>query len=119
MKNVIQYLSINIFWVKNMKRNLQLENQCVLITGAEGFISANLVMELMRKNEPMTLIGLDNMNDYYDVSLKEYRLIEIDKLATEKPQVKWTFIEGDLVDKALIDRIFDEYKPEIVVNLAA
>ena len=91
----------------------------ILITGAAGFIGANLVMELMKTNEPMTLIGLDSMNDYYDVSLKEYRLSEIDKLAEEKPQVKWTFVKGDLADKALIDRIFDEYKPDIVVNLAA
>lgn len=94
-------------------------NKTILITGAAGFIGANLVMELMKTNEPMMLIGLDNMNDYYDVSLKEYRLSEIDKLAEEKPQVKWTFVKGDLADKALIDRVFDEYKPEIVVNLAA
>ena len=91
----------------------------ILITGTAGFIGANLVMELMKTNEPMTLIGLDNMNDYYDVSLKEYRLNEIDKLATEKSQVKWTFIKGDLADKNLIVRIFDEFKPDIVVNLAA
>lgn len=94
-------------------------NQSILITGAAGFIGANLVMELMRSVEPMTLIGLDNMNSYYDVSLKEYRLSEIDKLAETNPQVTWTFIKGDLADKALIDRIFDEYKPDIVVNLAA
>ena len=91
----------------------------ILVTGAAGFIGANLVMELMRSGEPMTLIGLDNMNNYYDVSLKEYRLSEIDKLAETNPQVTWTFIKGELADKALIDRIFDEYKPEIVVNLAA
>ena len=89
------------------------------ITGAAGFIGANLVMELMRSGESMTLIGLDNMNSYYDISLKEYRLSEIEKLAQANPQVTWTFIKGDLADKALIDCIFDEYKPEIVVNLAA
>ena len=94
-------------------------DRSILITGAAGFIGANLVTELMKTNEPMTLVGLDNMNDYYDVSLKEYRLSEINKLSAEKPQVKWTFIKGDLADKALIDRIFDEYKPDIVVNLAA
>ena len=96
-----------------------LSNKTILITGSAGFIGANLVTELIKTNEPMRLIGLDNMNDYYDVSLKEYRLSEIDKLAEEKPQVKWTFVKGDLADKALIDRVFDEYKPEIVVNLAA
>ena len=97
----------------------EMNNNTILITGAVGFIGANLVMELMRSDEPMTLIGLDNMNNYYDVSLKEYRLSEIDKLAQANPQVNWTFIKGDLADKALIDRIFDEYKPDIVVNLAA
>ena len=94
-------------------------NKSILITGAAGFIGANLVMELMKTDEPMTLVGLDNMNDYYDVSLKEYRLSEINKLAADKPQIKWEFIKGDLADKALIDRIFDEYKFDIVVNLAA
>ena len=91
----------------------------VFITGAAGFIGANLVIELMRSGEPMMLIGLDNMNNYYDVSLKEYRLSEIDKLAQANPQIKWIFIKGDLADKALVDHIFDEYKPDIVVNLAA
>lgn len=96
-----------------------LRNKSILITGAAGFIGANLVMELMKTNEPMTLIGLDNMNDYYDVSLKEYRLDEINKLADENKQVSWKFIKGDLADKALIDAIFADHKPEIVVNLAA
>ena len=94
-------------------------NKSIMITGAAGFIGANLLKELIKTDEPMMLIGLDNMNDYYDVSLKEYRLGEIEKIAAEKPQVKWTFIKGDLADKGLIDRIFDEYKPDIVVNLAA
>ena len=95
------------------------ENKTILITGAAGFIGANLVMELMKSGEPMTLIGLDNMNDYYDVSIKEYRLSEINKLAVGNPQIKWSFVKGDLADKALIDRIFEEYKFDIVVNLAA
>ena len=94
-------------------------NKTFLITGAAGFIGANLVTELINTNEPMTLIGLDNMNDYYDVSLKEYRLDVIEKLASENKQVSWQFIKGDLADKALIDSIFAEYKPDIVVNLAA
>jgi len=97
----------------------KITDKTILITGAAGFIGANLVMELMKSNEPMTLIGLDNMNDYYDVSLKEYRLEEINKLAAEKPQVSWRFIKGDLADKALIDSIFADHKPDIVVNLAA
>ena len=98
---------------------ISLANKTILVTGAAGFIGANLVTILMKSGEPMTLVGLDNMNSYYDVSLKEYRLGEIEKLAAENPQVKWTFIKGDLADKALIDRIFDEYKFDIVVNLAA
>ncbi len=94
-------------------------NKTIFITGAAGFIGANLVMELMKTNELMMLIGLDNMNDYYDVSLKEYRLEEIKKLSAENSQVSWKFIKGDLADKALIDSIFAEHKPDIVVNLAA
>ena len=96
-----------------------LKYKTVLITGAAGFIGANLVTELMKSGEPMTLVGLDNMNDYYDVSLKEYRLSEIEKLAVNKPQINWMFIKGELADKVLIDRIFNEYKFDIVVNLAA
>jgi nucleoside-diphosphate-sugar epimerase len=98
---------------------ISLTDKAILVTGAAGFIGANLVTELMRSGEPMTLVGLDNMNDYYDVSLKEYRLKQIDGLAEEKPQVTWRFVKGDLADKALIDRIFDEYRFDIVVNLAA
>ena len=97
----------------------KLTDKNIIITGAAGFIGANLVMELMRSGKPMTLIGLDNMNDYYDVSLKEYRLSEIEKLAQANPQISWTFIKGDLADKALIDSIFADHKPDIVVNLAA
>ena len=98
---------------------ITLKNKTILITGAAGFIGANLVMKLIRIGEPMKLVGLDNMNDYYDVSLKEYRLAEIEKLVAENPQIKWTFVKGDLADKALIDKLFEDYKFDIVVNLAA
>ena len=98
---------------------LPFTNKSILITGAAGFIGANLVMELMKTNEPITLIGLDNMNNYYDVALKEYRLDEIEKFAAENKPVNWKFIKGDLADKALIDSIFADEKPDIVVNLAA
>lgn len=102
-----------------MKNSIKLQNKCIFITGAAGFIGANLVMELMKTDEPMTLVGLDNMNDYYDVALKEYRLKEIDKISKVNPQAGWKFIKGDLADKALINRIFADCKPDIVVNLAA
>lgn len=99
--------------------HLELTNKTILITGAAGFIGANLVMKLIKIGEPMKLVGLDNMNDYYDVSLKEYRLAEIEKLVAENEQVNWWFIKGDLADKALIDSAFEEHQFDIVVNLAA
>ena len=99
--------------------HLELTNKTILITGAAGFIGANLVMKLIKNGEPMKLVGLDNMNDYYDVSLKEYRLAEIEKLVAENEQVDWWFIKGDLADKALIDSTFEDHQFDIVVNLAA
>ena len=74
---------------------ISLKNKTILITGAAGFIGANLVMKLIKTGKPMKLVGLDNMNDYYDVSLKEYRLAEIEKLVAENEQVDWWFIKGD------------------------
>ena len=93
--------------------------QTILVTGAAGFIGSNLVLELLRSMSPVQIIGLDNMNDYYDVSIKEYRLKQIAASAAEHSDSQWTFIKGNLADKALIDKIFADYKPEIVVNLAA
>ena len=93
--------------------------QTILVTGAAGFIGSNLVLELLRSLSPMQIIGLDNMNDYYDVSIKEYRLEQIAASAAKHSESQWTFIKGNLADKALIDKIFADYKPEIVVNLAA
>lgn len=93
--------------------------QTILVTGAAGFIGSNLVLELLRSMSPVQIIGLDNMNDYYDVSIKEYRLEQIASSAAEHSDSQWTFIKGNLADKALIDKIFADYKPEIVVNLAA
>ena len=93
--------------------------QTILVTGAAGFIGSNLVLELLRSMSPVQIIGLDNMNDYYDVSIKEYRLEQIAASAAERSDSQWTFIKGNLADNALIDKIFADYKPEIVVNLAA
>ncbi len=99
--------------------NIDLKNKTVLVTGAAGFIGSNLVMELLRSVEPISIVGIDNMNDYYDVSIKEYRLAEIKKLAGQKPNSQWNFIKGNIADKVVITRIFETYKPSVVVNLAA
>lgn len=87
----------------------------ILITGAAGFIGANLVEELLRESSDTHIIGIDNMNDYYDVSIKEYRLSRLKERGGEG----FTFIKGDIADRGLIDEIFEKYRPSIVVNLAA
>ncbi len=98
---------------------LDLKNKVILVTGAAGFIGANLVMELVRSVKPKKIIGVDNLNDYYDVSIKNFRLAEIEKLASATPETEWVFIKGNIADKSLIDGIFAEHSPEVVVNLAA
>ncbi len=98
---------------------LDLKNKTVLITGAAGFIGANLVEKLIAAGIPMRVIGLDNLNDYYDVSIKEYRLSRIDRLVGEQSACSFTFVKGDLADGALIQSLFKEYQPDVVVNLAA
>ena len=89
----------------------------VLVTGAAGFIGSNLVKRLFKDVKDATIVGIDNMNDYYDVALKEYRLKELE--AGVPTGTTWIFIKGDIADKAAIDGIFEEYKPQVVVNLAA
>ena len=90
-----------------------------MVTGAAGFIGANLVLELLKTQSPLHIVGIDNMNDYYDVSIKEWRLQEIDACASEHADSTWTFIRGSIADRALIDQIFADYQPAVVVNLAA
>ena len=97
----------------------ELKDKTILITGAAGFIGSNLVKRLLADVSNVKIIGIDNMNDYYDVSIKEYRLKEIETLAAEKSDSQWIFIKENIANKAVIDEIFAEHKPQIVVNLAA
>ena len=99
--------------------NIDLRNTTVLVTGAAGFVGANLVLELLRTVDPIHVVGVDNMNDYYDVSIKEYRLAEIEKLAKEYPASRFTFVKGNIADKALMESLFREHGFSVVVNLAA
>jgi len=99
--------------------NIDLKNKTVLVTGAAGFIGSNLVMELLRSASGIHIIGLDNMNDYYDVSIKEYRLSQIEKLAKEHPDCVWEFVRGNIADRPLLDGLFEKYHFSVVVNLAA
>ena len=101
-----------------MKQRVELNGKTILVTGSPGFIGANLVLRLLKDMTSGTVVSLDNMNDYYDPALKEYRLSLIEKAAEESP-VKHVFVQGSIADKALVDRIFAEYRPAVVVNLAA
>ena len=115
-------------------QNIDLTGKTILVTGTAGFIGSNLVLELLRTVSPVHIVGIDNMNDYYDVSIKEYRLRQIEELAQEvgaetvgeqndgapvTAGSTWTFIKGSIADKALISDIFARYQPSVVVNLAA
>ncbi len=102
-----------------LKPNVDLNGKTILVTGAAGFIGANLVLELLRTAQKVHIVGLDSVNDYYDVSIKHWRLSEIEKLAAQYPQSRWTFIKGNLADKGLIEDCFTTYRFDVVVNLAA
>lgn len=102
-----------------MKSKIDLENKTVLITGAAGFIGSNLVKRLLNDNNSINIIGIDNINDYYDVRLKEFRLEEINTLIKTKLNCTFDFIKGNIADKELITSIFEKYTPSVVVNLAA
>ncbi len=100
-------------------KKIELNGKSVLVTGSAGFIGSNLVLRLFKEMQKGVVVGLDNMNDYYDVRLKEYRLKELETLNCQLSTVNYQFIKGDIADKALIDGLFEKYKFDVVVNLAA
>ncbi|WP_029945620.1 NAD-dependent epimerase/dehydratase family protein [Streptococcus suis] len=93
-------------------------NKTILITGSAGFIGSHLVQKLLRANQAMQVIGLDSLNDYYEVSLKEWRLAELEKEAANS-KASYRFIKGNIADKDLVTQVFADFRPDIVVNLAA
>lgn len=99
--------------------NVELKNKTILITGAAGFIGSNLVKELFKAVKAVNIVGIDNLSDYYDTSIKAYRLNEIEELVKTCPDADWTFVKGNIADKSLIDKLFKDYNFSIVVNLAA
>ena len=104
--------------MKLKKQPVSLNGKTILVTGSPGFIGANLVLRLMKEMKAGRIISLDNMNDYYDPKLKEYRLSLIEEAAKEAP-AEHIFIRGSIADQALVNEIFETYKPAVVVNLAA
>ena len=98
-------------------QQINLNGKTILVTGSAGFIGANLVKRLFQDVKDATIVGIDNMNDYYDVSLKEFRLSELDRLVPDG--TRYEFVRGDIADRDTIDRLFSQYRPAVVVNLAA
>lgn len=99
--------------------NIDLNNKVILVTGSAGFIGSNLVLELLKSFNGIHIIGIDNMNDYYDVNIKKWRLSEIENELKKHSSCSYTFIQDDISNKTVIDDIFNRYEPAIVVNLAA
>lgn len=99
--------------------NIDLKNKTVFVTGSAGFIGSNLILELLKTQYPINIIGIDNVNDYYDVNIKKWRLKEIEKCLKENSKSNYKFYQEDMSNKEIIDKIFEEHKPDIVVNLGA
>ena len=102
-----------------LKQNIDLNGKTILVTGAAGFIGANLVKALLDGFDRIHIVGIDSKNDYYDVSIKDARLAEIDALAKKTPQSRWTFVQGNIADRALLEGLFAAHSFDVVVNLAA
>ena len=98
---------------------IELTNKTIFVTGAAGFIGSNLVLKLLETASPVNIVGIDNLNDYYDVSIKDWRLAQIEAEAAKHPESSWIFVKGDIADRDAIDGIFNKFHPELVVNLAA
>ena len=98
---------------------IELKHKTIFITGAAGFIGSNLVLKLLETASPVNIVGIDNLNDYYDVSIKDWRLAQIEAATAKHPESSWTFVKGDIADRDAIDGIFNKFHPELVVNLAA
>lgn len=104
---------VELFSLGESMGKVNLDNKNILVTGAAGFIGSNLIKRIYREVPLASIIGIDNMNDYYDVRLKEFRLKELSEYKT------FTFVKGNIADKKLIEEIFEKYRPSVVVNLAA
>ena len=98
---------------------IELKHKTIFITGAAGFIGSNLVLKLLETVSDVKIVGIDNLNDYYDVSIKDWRLAQIEAAAAKHPESSWIFVKGDIADRDAIDGIFNKFHPELVVNLAA
>lgn len=99
--------------------HIDLKNKTIFITGSAGFIGSNLIIELLQTQSPVNIVGLDNMNDYYDINIKKWRLSEIENCLLKHPDSNYKFYKEDLANKTAIDNIFQKHKPDIVVNLGA
>ena len=98
---------------------IELKHKTIFITGAAGFIGSNLVLKLLETASPVNIVGIDNLNDYYDVSIKDWRLNQIEQTAAKHPESIWSFVKGDIADRDTVDGIFSKFHPGLVVNLAA